>query len=118
MEVGFLGAKNLRTALTPTRAMVIAVVSLALLDLITTVIWVQSGKAVEVNPIMAAVLESGIFVFVAVKLSTVISYFAIMEYYARRSAATARCLSAITLTLYITVYMVCFWIVNWQYFFR
>lgn len=94
----------------PANAVLLAV---GLADLVSTVFWVSTGRAVEVNPIMAAVLRLGIWPFVAAKLSTLAAYVGVLEWYRRRrNPVFARLVGNLTLSCYIAVYAVSFVIVN------
>lgn len=100
-----------------TRALILPV-NLALLvvglaDLSTTVFWLCAGRAVEFNPVMAAVLQLGMLAFVMVKLSTLAVYVGVMEWYRRsRNAAFAQIVGNITVTAYLAIYAVSFCAVN------
>jgi hypothetical protein len=91
----------------------IALVLVALIDLITTVVWLKTGRAIEINPIMASVLRLGIDVFIGVKVGTLAAYILVLEWYRRsRSAALAALIGRITLASYISIYTVSFLLVN------
>lgn len=91
----------------------IVLVLVALLDLLTTVVWLQTGRAVEINPIMAYVLRSGMEVFVAVKVGTLVAYVGVVEWYRRsRNAILAELVGRITLASYIAIYAISFLAVN------
>ena len=49
-----------------------------LLDAFLTVLWVQSGVAVEANPIMSAAMSYGMSFFVLIKISMVVCAIAIL----------------------------------------
>lgn len=87
--------------------------AIGLADLVTTLFWLHTGRAIEVNPLMAAVLNTSLALFVAVKLATLISYVAVMEWYRRfRSPAFARLVGNITVASYSAIYAVSFLCVN------
>lgn len=83
------------------------------LDLISTLWWVHTGRAVEYNPVMAAVLDAGVPAFVAVKMSTLIVFVVVMEWYRRRRCALfARAVGLFTLIAYASIYTVSLLVVN------
>ncbi len=91
----------------------IVLVLVALLDLLTTVVWLRTGRAVEINPIMAYVLSLGMEAFVAVKVSTLVAYVGVVEWYRRyKSAILAELVGRITLASYIAIYTISFLAVN------
>ncbi|MDH7601019.1 MAG: DUF5658 family protein [Armatimonadota bacterium] len=93
----------------------IVLLFVGLLDLLTTLIWLHTGKAVEINPIMAYVLRSGIDVFVAVKMSTLLAYVAVLEWYRRfKSPDLAALIGRLTLGSYVGIYAISFAVVNAQ----
>ena len=94
----------------PANAVLLAV---GLADLLTTLFWLATGQAVEVNPIMAAVLRAGVWPFVIAKLGTLVAYVGIMEWYRRRrNPVFARVVGNITLIGYIGIYAIAFACVN------
>ena len=98
------------TSILPANA---ALVVIGLIDLFTTVVWLRTGYAVEINPVMAAVLRSGLLLFIALKLSTLAAYVVVMEWYRRRrSASFARIVGRITLASYLGIYAFSFACVN------
>lgn len=91
----------------------LALVCVAILDLISTLVWLGAGLVVEVNPIMAAVLRFGIWAFVGVKVLTLGAYVLVLEWYRRyRSARWALVVGRITLVSYVVVYITSFLVVN------
>lgn len=94
------------------RSYVIALVAVGLIDLITTIIWLRTGRAIEANPVMSAMLRAGLVTFVTVKLASLFSYAAMMEYYCKQCAPRARRFSFTALALYITIYGVSFLGIN------
>jgi len=65
----------------PVNALLLAV---GLADLLTTLFWLATGRAVEVNPIMASLLRAGVWPFALAKLGTLVAYVGTMEWYRRR----------------------------------
>lgn len=99
-----------RYIITPVNALLFFV---GLLDLLTTVIWLETGRIMEVNPIMAGVLKLGMTPFILVKMSTLVIYVGVMEWYRRRrNPAFARFMSYVALFGYIGIYTVSFYHVN------
>lgn len=95
----------------PANAMLVLV---GVADLLSTLYWLKTGQAVEVNPVMAAVLHGGIGLFIGVKLATLTAFVGVMEWYRRRrSAAFARLVGSATLIGYISIYTVSFCCVNY-----
>ncbi|MEN6356387.1 MAG: DUF5658 family protein [Armatimonadota bacterium] len=96
-----------------------AVLIVGLLDLITTVFWLATGCVIEVNPIMAAVLKTGLMLFIFVKVATLGAYVAVMEWYRRhRNPAFVSAVGNFTVLAYIGIYAVSFYGVNHAYFIR
>ena len=88
------------------------------LDLASTILWVGAGKAVEVNPLMAAVLKLGTPAFVCAKLISLGAYVAVIEWYRRfRSAAAAQAVGRFTLAAYVGLYAVSFALANRSFLF-
>lgn len=99
-----------RIAIMPVNALLFAV---GLLDLLTTVVWLQAGRIIEVNPIMAAVLKVGMGPFILVKMATLFIYVGVMEWYRRRrNPAFARLMGYVALFGYIGIYTISFYRVN------
>ena len=102
--------KPLVFAISRVNALLFAV---GLTDLLTTVFWLETGRAIEVNPIMAALLHSGLGLFIAVKLATLFTYVGVMEWYRRRrNPVFARVMSRVALFGYLGIYFVSFCCVN------
>jgi uncharacterized membrane protein len=81
--------------------------------MLTTLWWLHTGSAVEYNPIMAALLRVGTPVFVIVKLATLASCVAVLEWYRRkRCALFAKAAGLFTLVAYVSIYTVSFLVVN------
>jgi len=94
----------------PVNAVLLAI---GLADLLTTLFWLAAGRAIEVNPIMAALLRLGIWPFVIGKLGTLVAYVGVVEWYRRRrNPVFARLVGNITLFGYIGIYTVSFAVVN------
>lgn len=88
-------------------------VLVGVLDLVTTLWWLHTGRAVEYNPIMAALLRIGTPAFVIVKLSTLIACVAALEWYRRRRCALfAKAAGLFALVAYVSIYAVSFLVVN------
>ncbi len=93
----------------------IAMLAIGLVDLFTTLFWLRTGRAVEINPIMAAVLKLGLVYFMLAKLLTLGAYVAVMEWYRRqRSAIVAQLVGSVTVLAYCSVYAVSFLCVNFK----
>lgn len=91
----------------------IVLLVIGLADLLTTIFWLRTGQATEVNPIMAAALSLSPVLFILVKLATLGAYVAVIEWYRRRrNPSFARIVSNITVTAYVGVYSVSFFVVN------
>jgi uncharacterized membrane protein len=94
----------------PANALLIAV---GLADLLSTLFWLRTGQAIEMNPVMAAVLHAGLGAFILVKLSTLVAYVSVVEWYRRhRNPAFARLVGSITLIGYVGIYAISFCFVN------
>lgn len=84
-----------------------------LTDLITTLIWLHSGSAIEVNPVMARVLTLGLPAFIGVKLFSLAAYVGMMEWYRRNRSESFACMvGRVTVFAYLSIYAVSFWSVN------
>lgn len=95
----------------PVNALLIVV---GLADLLSTLLWLKTGQAVEVNPVMAAVLRAGLGAFILVKLSTLAAFVGLMEWYRRhRNPAFARVVGNVTLFGYLGIYAISFCCVNY-----
>jgi hypothetical protein len=95
----------------------VVVLAIGLLDLVTTLFWLATGQVIEVNPVMAAVLQAGVAVFILVKVVTLGAYVAVMEWYRRnRSYVFAQTVGNITVLAYVGIYAVSFYSVNHAYF--
>jgi uncharacterized membrane protein len=92
----------------------IILIVVGVLDLLTTVYWLQIGRIIEFNPIMAAVLKAGMPCFILVKLSTLAAYVGVMEWYRRRNECFARKVGNLTVAAYLGIYTVSFFIVNYR----
>jgi hypothetical protein len=95
----------------------IAILAVGIADLATTLFWVRTGRATELNPIMAALLGAGILPFVLAKLSTLVAYVTVTEWYRRKhSAGFARMAGNVTVIAYLGIYAVSFVSVNPHFF--
>jgi len=93
-----------------------ALLAIGLTDLITTILWLRAGCAVEYNPVMAALLHAGVGVFVLAKLLTLGAYVGVIEWYRRRrNPVFARMIGNITVAAYLCIYAVSFCCVNWSF---
>ncbi|OFX13928.1 MAG: hypothetical protein A2Z18_08575 [Armatimonadetes bacterium RBG_16_58_9] len=91
----------------------IAILAVGIVDLSTTLFWVRTGQATELNPIMAAFLGAGTLPFVLAKLCTLAAYVTVTEWYRRkRGAGFARMAGNFTVTAYLSIYAVSFASVN------
>ena len=92
----------------------LVLLAVGLVDLLTTLVWVQAGLAIEVNPIMAALLRVGVPAFVGVKLLTLAAYVLTMEWYRRRNEPFVRRVGLATVVAYTGIYAVSFTVVNYS----
>ena len=91
----------------------IAVFMIGLIDLITTLVWIHNGSAIEFNPIMAWVLSFGITAFILTKLLTISVYVLVLEWYRRRDKTTFSFnIGRFTVLAYLAIYLVSFITVN------
>ena len=92
-------------------------VAIGVLDLLSTLVWLSAGHAIEVNPIMAALLAVGLPLFVAVKLCTLVAFVVVIEWYRRRkNPIFARQIGNITVAAYLGIYAISFCVVNHKFF--
>ena len=90
--------------------------AVGLADLFSTMLWLHTGQIIEVNPIMAALLRGGEWLFFSTKLGTLVAYLGVMEWYRRyRNPVFARTVGMITLFSYLGIYAVSFCCVNWNF---
>lgn len=84
----------------------IVLVLICLADMLSTLFFVLRGAATEQNPIMAACLNTGPWMFVLVKLASFVPFVVAIEIYRKRNAAFAgwACRSAIV--LYVVTFTV------------
>ncbi len=88
-------------------------------DLFTTILWIQGGHAIEINPFMASLLDMGWHTFIAVKLATIACFVVFIEWYARnRDRAFAVNITWFTVVSYLAIYTVSFSLVNFCHFAR
>lgn len=105
-------AKRILSQVLPVNALTFAV---GLADLLTTVFWLKAGRIIEVNPIMASVLKAGLAPFILVKMSTLVTYVGVMEWYRRRrNPAFARLMGNVALFGYLGIYTISFCCVNFS----
>ncbi len=91
----------------------VLLVMIGLADLLTTVYWLATGQAAEVNPVMAAVLELSPLLFILVKVATLAAYVIVIEWYRRhRNPYLARIIGRVTVLSYVGVYAISFAAVN------
>lgn len=91
----------------------LALLFVGVLDLASTLYWTGTGRAVEFNPVMAAVLGFGVPAFICVKLLSLGAYVAVVEWYRRfRSAARAAAVGRFTLAAYVCLYAASFALAN------
>ncbi len=91
---------------------------IGMLDLISTIYWVETGRAVEMNPIMSALLNFGLLPFILAKVTSLGIFVYVVEWYRRRRSETfARAVSFFTIAAYLFVYTVSFFFVNFSFFF-
>lgn len=91
----------------------IVLLMIGLADLATTIYWLHTGQATEMNPIMATALRLSPALFVLVKVATLGAYVGVIEWYRRhRNPSFARIVSNVTVASYIGIYSVSFLTVN------
>lgn len=93
----------------------IGLVVVGLLDLATTIFWLQTQRMVEGNPIMAGVLHHGLPLFIFVKVVTLATFVFVMEAYRLRNAKLAKAVSQFSFLAYIGIYCVSFVAVNHRF---
>lgn len=91
----------------------IVLLAIGLADLLTTIFWLRTGQATEVNPLMAALLKVSPTLFILAKIATLGAYVSVIEWYRRhRNPLFARVVSNITLLAYVGIYSISFVSVN------
>ena len=84
----------------------IVLILICLADKLSTLFFVLRGSAVEQNPIMAACLRQGPWVFVLVKLASFVPFVVAVEIYRKHNAAFARRICRTAIVLYVTTFTV------------
>lgn len=79
---------------------------ICLADMLSTLILVSIGIAIEQNPLMAACLNYGPAYFVLVKLLSFVPFVALTEWYRRHNRAFAQCATRAAICLYLATYVV------------
>lgn len=90
----------------------ISLLVVGLADLLTTLMWIRGGLIVEANPLMAAILGTGVIPFIVVKLSTLSAYLIMMKWYRQHSIRRARVIAATATMAYVLIYSLSFLAVN------
>jgi hypothetical protein len=83
----------------------ILLAAICLADMITTVIMVSAGIAVESNPIMSACLRHGPTFFIVVKLISFVPFIVVTEWYRRKNPAFSRAASRAAIVIYMFAYI-------------
>jgi len=84
----------------------LVLVGICLADMISTLIFVLSGHAVEQNPIMAACLRKSPMVFVLVKLASFVPFVLAVELFRQKNAAFARFACRTAIGAYVVTFVV------------
>ncbi|NLN78757.1 MAG: hypothetical protein GX141_07555 [Armatimonadetes bacterium] len=84
----------------------IVLVMICLADMLSTLFFVLRGSAVEQNPIMAACLDKGPWVFVLVKIASFVPFVVAVELYRKRNAAFARLACRSAIIIYVVTFTV------------
>ncbi|MFQ3549620.1 MAG: DUF5658 family protein [Armatimonadota bacterium] len=94
----------------------IAIFAIGMIDLLSTLFWVYTHRAIEHNPIMAYLLEIHPALFISVKIASLLVFVVVTEYYRRNfSQSFAKKVGVVTIFAYIGIYTVSFTIINKQY---
>ena len=93
-----------------TQCVLLALVGLA--DLCSTVVLVQSGAAIEANPMMRALIPHGWLVFSLVKAFTLAAFVSLLTWYRQRNPRLGAIIETSTLFAYITLYVSLFSVLN------
>jgi hypothetical protein len=87
-----------------TESVVLSVVCLA--DMLTTLFFVSTGAAVEVNPIMSACFKIGPAMFVFAKLLSFVPFVIITELHRRKNPAFCKTAARTAILVYLSAYVV------------
>ncbi|MBI2843479.1 MAG: hypothetical protein HYX78_08775 [Armatimonadetes bacterium] len=79
---------------------------LCLADMLSTLILVSLGVAVEQNPLMAACLRHSPVTFLLIKTASFVPFILLTEWYRRRNPAFARSAARIAIVLYASTYVI------------
>ena len=80
------------------------------LDCIFTINCVSSGKAIEINPIMAYFLDLHLLSFVAVKISLMLSCSLFLLYFSKRLWVSTSIDVLLVIYSIIVIYQIIFWV--------
>ena len=84
----------------------ITILAICLFDLLSTIWLLETGLATEANPLMAYLLEHGMGWFCGIKMGTVFCLVAVTEWYRKHNPVFVRNIMWVTITGYITIYVV------------
>lgn len=74
-------------------------------DMLTTLWFVLSGRAVEQNPLMAACIEHSACTFILVKMLSFVPFVVAVEWYRRRNPSFARAVCRWAIGAYVVVFV-------------
>lgn len=85
----------------------LALVAICLADMLSTLFFVQTGRAVEQNPLMAACINHSPVTFVVVKMVSFVPFIVAVELYRRKNPRFAlnacRCAIALYLVTFVAL---------------
>ncbi|MCC6484881.1 MAG: hypothetical protein IT209_08550 [Armatimonadetes bacterium] len=87
-------------------------VIIGLLDLISTIILLEAGIAVEANPVMRSLLPYGWLVFSLVKAWSLMAYVAVLTWYRARRPRMGALVETFTIAAYLFIYATSFTLIN------
>lgn len=85
---------------------------IVLADLLSTILLLEYGLAVEANPLMRALLPHGWLVFSLVKCSTLVGFLMVLTWYRRRRPRAAALVETCTAAGYVVMYTGLFSLLN------
>lgn len=85
-------------------SMILSLICLA--DMLSTLILVSMGHAVEQNPLMAACLKQSAMTFVIAKTASFLPFVVVVEWYRKKNPQFARSASRAAIVLYVCTYVI------------
>lgn len=104
--------RHMKLLSTPVSLQSLVLALIGLTDLISTIVLIEAGLAVEANPVMRALLPYGWLVFSLVKACSLMAYVGVLTWYRSRRPRIGACIETFTILAYLVIYAASFTIVN------